>query len=359
MIIDSPLAIAGVTLPNRVVMPPLVIFAAGMDGRIAGQHLAHYRRSLGPGLVIVEATCVSPEGRLAATQLGLWEDGQIEGMAEMAALIRDSGAVAGIQIHHAGAKATRELTGGLTPLAPSADAGCEAEALSEDGIGRIVECFAATAQRAVEAGFQVLEIHGAHGYLGSQFLSPRTNRRTDGYGGGVEARTRFLREVVQRIREKVGRRALLSCRLGLAEAGDGGLQVSDGLAGARMLEQAGLDLIHISHGGGGVPLGVAPPGSDFSALLHLAGLAKEQLRIPVIGVGGIKTGEQAEKAINHGLADLIAVGKGILADPGWAGKALAGRDEEISLCIDCKPRCFHFGEPAKCPARRKLDGRPR
>jgi 2,4-dienoyl-CoA reductase-like NADH-dependent reductase (Old Yellow Enzyme family) len=122
-----------------------------------------------------------------------------------------------------------------------------------------------------------------------------------------------------------------------------------------MLEAAGLDLIHVSHGGGGAPAEVAAADSPFEPLLHLARLAKGQLPIPVIGVGGIKTPDQAEGALARGFADLIAVGKAILADPGWTRKVLGGREDEISLCIDCKPRCFHFTEPDRCPARKKLE----
>ncbi len=352
--LSSPFELDGLTLSNRIVMPPLVIWKAGRDGRVTDAHMAHYRASRGPGLVVVEATCVSPEGRLAASQLGLWDDSQIEGMARLSELLRDAGAVAGIQIHHAGSKATRDKTYGLTPACPSVpvESNPEAEELSEADIRLLVRRFADAADRAVLAGFQVLEIHGAHGYLISQFLSPRSNHRTDRYGGDIEGRSRFLREVAEAMRQRVGGRAVLSCRLGLAEGGQGGLSVEDGLAAARMLEEIGLKLIHISHGGT-TPDAGTPGDSRFSVTLDLARRAREALSIPVIGVGGIRTGDDAESALVQGFADLIAVGKGILADPGWTRKVLSGQEEEISLCRTCEPRCFHFTEPARCPARRK------
>jgi 2,4-dienoyl-CoA reductase-like NADH-dependent reductase (Old Yellow Enzyme family) len=342
-------------LPNRIVMPPLVIWRSAKDGQVTDAHIGHYGRSAGPGLMIVEATCVSPEGRLAATQLGLWEDAQIPGMERLASTIADAGGIPGIQLHHAGAKATKEKTYGLTPVVPSApvDGNPDARELSDGEIAEIIERFADAAARAVEAGFQLLEIHGAHGYLGSQFLSPRTNRRTGRYGGHIEARARFLRDVIVAVRTRISDAAVVSCRLGLAEAGVDGLSVHDGLIAAGMLQEAGAAALHISHGGS-MPKGIGPADSKFSTTLHLSKMAKEVASVPVIGVGGIKTGAQADSALHAGFADLIAVGRGILADPAWARKALSGDDGDISVCVDCKPRCYHFNHGVDCPALKKL-----
>lgn len=368
-------------------MPPLVIWRAGKEAEVTAAHLKHYSDTApGCGLVVVEATAVSPEGRLAASQLGLFEDRHIPGMQQLAAAIRACGALPGIQLHHAGAKTDIKKTWGETPLTPSPVPGNgEVRELTEDDILRIIEDFAAAARRAVEAGFDLLEIHGAHGYLGSQFLSPRTNRRTDRWGGSLENRAGFLREVVLRIREAVGESAVLSCRLGLAEgppakdavgaAAGPGLTVAEGIRTAQILVEAGLRIVHVSHAGGRPePLERHDTAKDDSvkdesttdtgtaadssfvpdAVLQLARPVREALSVPVIGVGGVITAENAEAALARGYCDLVAVGRAMLADPAWACKITEGVPETIELCRRCEPRCHHFREPEKCPTRKRL-----
>lgn len=354
-LLREPLDIAGLTVPNRIAMPPLVIWQAGEDGLVTDSHRAHYQRSLGAGIVIVEATVVSPEGRLAATQLGLWNDSQISGLADIARMIRDSGALAGIQIHHAGGKATKKNLFGLDPVAPSLlDSSNEGtQELTDAEIERIIRDFAAAARRAVEAGFQIIEAHGAHGYLGSQFLSGRMNRREDRWGGPIENRVRFLEEVIRAIHNEVGDAAIAACRLGTADKYPDGVTVDDGIAAARVLVDAGCTLLDISNAGSD-PVGLVPDGSTFDVKMHLAGLVRDAVDVPVIGVGRVRTPAEAEAVLDAGLADIVAVGRGILADPGWAQKALSGSIDEIQLCEQCKPGCFHFTDGSKCPARRKL-----
>jgi 2,4-dienoyl-CoA reductase-like NADH-dependent reductase (Old Yellow Enzyme family) len=352
----SPLTIKSVTFRNRIVMPPLVIWESDAGAEVKDTHLRHYETSAGPGLMILEATTVSPEGKLHAKQLGIFEDRHIAGLARLAAIIKKGGAVAGIQLHHAGARASRVTNWGARPLAPStdgilppADTGCGQ--LSKDEIRRIQADFVAAAERAIEAGFQILELHGAHGYLGSQFLSPLTNTRTDEYGGNLENRQRFLNETYRACRDAVGSRALLSCRLGVIDQDERGLTLEEGIDTARRLEAEGAPLLHISCAHK-TPDSVRPEGSDFNPLFHLAAAVKPRLSIPVIGVGGIIHPDQAENALNQEMADMVAVGRGMLADPEWAAKTVAGRSSRINRCVRC-PRCHWYTEPENCPTRKK------
>jgi NADPH2 dehydrogenase len=343
-------SIGPLTLANRLVMPPLVIFKAAEDGTVTAANRDHYAESAGPGYMVVEATVVSPEGRLAKNQIGIFEDRHVEGLSELARIIREGGAKPGIQLHHAGARTTTKNTFGLPLVGPSAIATPEGDmplALDEEGIRRIIGCFAAAARRARTAGFAAVEVHGAHGYLASQFLSPLANRRTDRWGGSLENRARFLREVVAAIRKEADG-LLVYCRLAGADK-EGGLTPAEGVQVARWMKEDGVPIVHMSHGVGGLPK-IAPEGSRWSDRMHLAIAVKKEVGMPVIGVGDIIDPVLAEALIAEGLVDLVAVGRGILADPGWARKALAGKAEEIVPCRHC-PRCHWFTDSARCPAR--------
>ena len=352
----SSLQVKSVTFKNRIVMPPLVIWESDETGEVKETHLRHYSASVGPGLMIVEATTVSPEGKLHANQLGIFEDRHVAGLSGLAAIIEKSGAIPGIQLHHAGGRASRETNWGIVPLAPSTDgilppADNTCRQLNRDEIRRIQTDFVTAAERAVEAGFRVLELHGAHGYLGSQFLSPLTNTRSDAYGGSLKNRQRFLIETYRACRDAIGNRALVTCRLGVIDQDERGLSLDEGIDTARRLEAEGAPLLHISCAHK-TPYSVRPEGSSFSSLFHLAAAVKPNISIPVIGVGGIIDPDQAENALTSEMADMTAVGKGMLADPEWAAKTVAGRSEEINPCIQC-PRCYWYVQPEKCPIRKK------
>ena len=338
---------------NRIVMPPMVVWNAAEDGAVTAFIREHYRRSGGAGMVIVEATAVSPEGRLARKQLGIFEDRHVAGIAEIARIVHSSGALASIQLHHAGRNTNLENTFGLPLVAPSAVAAKDVvpTELAVEGIERILDCFAAAARRASEAGFDAVEIHGAHGYLASQFLSPLANRRVDEWGGSLENRARFVREAARRMRAAAGPRLLVSCRLGAAEGSPGGLTMEEGIQVARWLEEDGMPFLHVSSGIGDGPK-LASEGGPWSDRLLLGAMVRKAVRIPVIGVGGIRTPDQAERAIADGLVDLVAVGRGILADPQWAGKTLSGRGASIFFCHQCRI-CHHYRFPDRCPARRE------
>lgn len=341
----------GVRLRNRICIPPMVVWAATEEGLVTDYILDHYRSLQGAGLTIVEATAVAPEGRLARRQIGAFREEHLPGLTALAEAIAASGSVPGIQIHHAGRQTSKENTFGLELVAPSSiTTGKDMPmALDKEGINALLQSFAEAADRVVRAGFRVVEIHGAHGYLISQFLSPAANHRTDIYGGELENRARFALEALALVRKAVGKRALLSMRLGVVDSAPGGLTLAEGIQVARWLETLGIDLLHVSSGIGGIPEGVKPESSPYSPLLHLAQSVKRHVKIPVIGVGGIRTPEQAEQALADNMADLIAVGKAHLADPKWSLKAQT-EPETISPCHGCRP-CGHFRQPYKCPAR--------
>lgn len=372
----APIRLGPLRAPNRIVMPPLVIWKSDESGTVNEHHIEHYRRSAGPGLMIVEATTVLPEARLAATQLGIWDDAQTAGLQRLATTIRESGSIAGIQIHHAGGSTKRDRTYGLPPRVPtlletSPDGALE---LSEEEVASTVDAFRAATRRALEAGFQVIELHGAHSYLISQFLSPQTNRRTDRWGGSPEHRRAFMVEVIRAARDEIdgaGRtnEAALTIRLGLASGAPRELAVDEGIDAARAAVEAGVDFLDISNGGGldeptesairqrteRIVAAVDPAsGLEPTPTLLLASIAREAVTVPVVGVNGVTTPDQAAAAIEAGVADMVAVGRGVLADPRWARKAIGTDKASIEPCRQCRPRCHWFTDPPKCPARRRL-----
>jgi NADPH2 dehydrogenase len=357
--LKNSLKIGNLTAANRLVMPPLVIWQSDESGLVSENHKTHYKRcSKGAGYTIVEATVVSPEGKLAATQLGIYEDSHLEGLTDLARIIKENGSLAGIQIHHAGGTAKKENIGGLTPLVPSLSVfpeGFDARELTGADIDRIIQDFAKAAERAVKAGFDIIELHGAHGYLIAQFLSPKKNQRTDKYGGTPENRRRFLTEVVEAVKKAVNGQALLSIRLGVADdpipVGEPYMTLEEGVATARLCEELGMDILDISCSHGADPA-IKPENSEWSSLIHHGMAVKKAVSIPVIGVGGIKEPEQAARLIADGSLDMVAVGKGILADPDWFVKAI--KEEPVYKCFGCK-RCLWFKKEklANCPAWKK------
>lgn len=335
-------------------MAPLATWFSDESAEVNEKHMTHYRERTGPGLIIVEATTVSPEGRLCAQQLGIFDDSQIGGLKKLVEIIKSSGSLPGIQIHHAGGKSTVEYNHGRTPLVPSKSAvkpGKVCRELSIQDIHRIQSDFVRGAERAVEAGFEYIEIHGAHGYLGTQFLSPITNRREDNYGGSLENRQRFLLELFLMIKKSVGNKAIISCRLGAAEKD--GLTMEEGIDTAEKLKVLGMNTIHISSAHS-IPDLVPQPENAFSPLINMGGIIKEKTGMTVIGVGGVIIPETAEAIIEAKLVDLVAVGKAILCDPQWAVKTIAGKSGSIDVCIACKP-CKWFTTPEKCPVRMKRE----
>ncbi|TRX12506.1 NADH:flavin oxidoreductase/NADH oxidase [Flavobacterium gawalongense] len=324
----SPLQIKNTTLKNRIVISPMCQYSA-IDGFANDWHLVHLgsRASGGAGLIIQEATAVSPEGRISPGDLGLWKDEQIEKMQAINRFIGSQNSIPGIQLAHAGRKASAaapweggrkldETQGGWDTVAPSAVAYHDNEkapiALDQSGIQKVISDFKATAKRAVQAGFQVLEIHGAHGYLLHQFLSPLSNFRTDEYGGSFENRIRFTLDIVEAVQSEWPENLPLFVRISATDWADGGWNIKESVQLSKILKEKGVDLIDVSSGGlvsrQQIPLG---PGYQ----VPFAERIKKETAIMTGAVGLITASGQAEEIIATGKADLVLFARESLRNP--------------------------------------------
>ena len=311
----DPLNVKGLTLKNRIVMPPMQTSLATVEGAVTDSLVEHYvRRSKALGLLIVEHSYVSPEGRHSKNQLGIYNDNLIGGLEKLSSRIHATGTPVVIQINHAGRTASMEVTG-IKPVAPSPSK--DARKLGTEEIEALVEAFAVAAERAMRAGFDGVEVHGAHGFLLDQFFSPLVNRRRDRYGGSVENRMRFPLEVVEKVKERVGGRLLLY-RIGSDDLDPSGVKIEDSRKFAVKLEEAGVDIIDVS---GGL-CGSRPEQlqSRQGYFIPQAQKIKKVVDIPIIGVGRITQLEYANKVIQEEKVDLVAVGRALLRDPDWAAK---------------------------------------
>ncbi len=337
----APLALRSVTLRNRMAVSPMCMYSAA-EGRANDWHLVHLgaRAAGGAALVIAEATAVEPRGRISPHDLGLWEDAQIEPLARIVRFVHEQGAAAGIQLAHAGRKASTGApwdgggpvpvtSGGWTPVAPSpvpfAEGDPTPEALDEAGIRGVIAAFAAAARRAQAAGFRVVEVHAAHGYLLHQFLSPLANRRTDAYGGGFENRTRLVREVVAAVRAAWPEALPLLVRISATDWVEGGWDVEQSVELCRGLRDLGVDLVDVSSGGQ-APHAKVPVGPGYQTAF--AERIRREAGIATGAVGMILSPEQADHVIRSGQADLVLLARELLRDPHFplrAARAL-GRD---------------------------------
>jgi 2,4-dienoyl-CoA reductase-like NADH-dependent reductase (Old Yellow Enzyme family) len=325
----DPLMIGNLTLKNRIVMPPMANDLADAHGRVTEPLIAHYtRRAPGVGLVIVEHSFFTPEGKASLRQLGIHNDAMINGLTKLAESIHAKGTPACIQINHAGREGSRAVSG-LDPVAPSAipsdDSDVIPRELQRQEIQDLVRLFGEAARRAQKAEFDAVEVHGAHGYLLNQFASPITNRRNDEYGGSFEGRIRFPLEAVTEVRRVVGPEFLMLYRLGASDGEGRGVTIGEMQAFAQKLVQAGVNIVDVS---GGL-IGDAP--ADMTGqgyFLPLAENIKQAVEAPVIGVGGITDPAFADQAIRQGRVDLVAVGRALLADPDWALSARRTLDHE-------------------------------
>ena len=308
---------------NRIVMPPMATEFSTLKGEVTNRLVEHYvERAEDLGLLIVEHTYVAREGRLTTNQLGVYSDELIPGLKRLVEAVHAYGTPIALQITHAGGVATRGVCG-VQPLAPSPvkhPRGREVpRELSKDEIEDLIGIFTEAARRAAEAGFDAVEIHGAHGFLLSQFLSPLTNKRVDEYGGPLENRLRPALGIIEGIREELGRAFPLLYRLGAEDLSPGGLTLEEGAKAGKMIAEADVNIIDVSGGlTGSRPPGLKGPGYYVSQ----AAVVREAAGVPVIGVGGITTAEEADAIIQSGRVDLVAVGRAILKDPKWASKTL-------------------------------------
>ncbi|MBT3275203.1 MAG: NADH:flavin oxidoreductase [Spirochaetales bacterium] len=342
-LIHDELKVRNSVVKNRIVFPPIVVFHAEDDGHVVDWHVSHYRKRAegGCGIVIVEATAVQRKGRLNSSQLGIWDDECIAGLSRIAKACSDNGVLALIQIHHAGLKATREVTEDRVSASQYGDGGKSARAMTLEEIGNTKTAFVDAAVRAQKAGFDGVELHGAHAYLLSQFASSVVNRRSDHYGGNPENRTRLAKEIITDIRRSVSADFIIGYRMGCNEP-----DLDDGIEIARMLEEYGVDLLHISAGFGGTPEPEAPKDFPENWIVWGGTVIRKQVKVPVITVNGIRTHEQANWLLD-GRSDFVALARALLVDPDWPLKAKSG--EEIVTCMECKPRCKWFGDPESCP----------
>lgn len=345
----EPIRVGTIELKNRIVMPAMSTKFASETGAVTSRLIDYYveRAKGGVGLIIVEATCVDGAvGKLSPIQLCVDHDKFIRGLNELAEAVRARGAKIALQLHHAGRQTTLVATEGRKLISTSEiptsfiQRALRARALTVEEIKGVVEKFAEAASRAKRAAFNAVEIHGAHGYLIAQFLSPYTNRRTDEYGGDLNGRTRFALDILTRTRDKVGNDFPIIFRLSGDEYVEGGLKLSDTKVIAKKLEPY-VDAFHISAGlietnyYISAPMSV-PPGH----LVHLAEGIKRVVSIPVITVGRINDPVIAEKILQEGKADIISMGRALIADPELPKKTEEGRLDDVRKCLGCNWGCL-------------------
>ena len=362
----SPYEVGGLNLDNRIVIAPMCQYSAE-DGCMTDWHTIHlgHLALSGAALLTIEATAVTPEGRISYGDVGLWSDETEQAMARVLASVRRwSDMPIAIQLGHAGRKASTDKPwfggkqivpgqeNGWQTVAPSPVPFLDGEnapaELDRDGLERIKQAFADAAVRSARLGLAAVQLHGAHGYLLHQFLSPLSNRRTDEYGGGLENRMRFPLEVFDAVREVFPADRPVTMRLSATDWVEGGWDIEQTLAFARALEQRGCAAIHVSSGGLD-PRQQIPIGPSYQ--VPLARAVKQAVSIPVVAVGLITDFEQAEAIVGTGDADFVALARGILFDPRWpwhAAAHLGGRVKAPEQYLRSQPRqhreLFDFGQ---------------
>ncbi len=314
----DPLTVKDIALRNRIVMPPMQSGRASFQGEVTTRLINFYvRRSAAVGLPIVEHAYVSPLGKIGPKQLGIFDDSLLGGFERLASAIHSVGAPAIVQISHAGAVATKKVIGEM-PVGPSPRE--KSRMLEKEELMQLIEDFAAATERAVKAGFDGVELHGAHGYLLNQFFTPLLNKRTDEFGGSLENRMRFPLMVTERVRRCLGGDRLLLYRLGADDLAPMGAHVEDAVVFALRLQAAGVDVLDVSGGMcGAYPKQLAGISGYF---VPQAYAVKQAVRVPVIGVGGIKDPQYADRLVAEGKVDLVAVGRALLHNNLWAHKAI-------------------------------------
>lgn len=343
--IFAPRYIGELEIENALVLPPLVAFGyAGEGGFVSERNIEHYSKIAknGIGLIIVEATCISPEGRLDPRQLRIWDDCYIEGLSRLSDAIHEGGSKAFIQLHHAGIRAKKDVCDFPFTSSDYDDGRLKGREMSTDEIKQVKEQFKEAAVRAKRAGFDGVEIHGAHGYLLTQFFNSRINKRVDQYGGSFENRNRLAAEIYDQIREACGDQFIVGIRMG---SNDGDLEES--IERAKFFEGLGFDYLHVSTGFDGTPsVEVVPEDFPCTWIVYGAVKIKENVKIPVVGVNMIKTEKQIEYLIENELLDFVALGRAQLADYNFTRHMK--EKEEILYCLECKP-CKWWSDGRECP----------
>lgn len=342
----SPITIKGKTIKNRFAEPAVVTDFCNEDGTATERYLAYHEEKAkgGWGLIITEDYNVSPEGHGFRCTAGLWNDKQIASHSELPKRVHRYGTVILAQIYHCGRQTNSRAIPGLKPRSSSAimcPFGDEIpDPLTTEEVKEMVSWYGDTALRAKKCGFDGVEIHGAHGYLIAQFFSPYSNKRLDEYGGNFWNRTRFAREIIQDIRRKCGDDFIIDMRISADEFVEGGLTLEDAKAIAVMMEQAGLDMIHVSIGTYlSVDLNIASSFSGHGWFADWGKAVREAVKIPVIVVSRVNDPFLADEMIATGKCDLVAMGRASLADPALPAKAKEKRFADIRRCIGCNDGC--------------------
>ncbi|WP_160718785.1 NADH:flavin oxidoreductase/NADH oxidase [Bacillus sp. USDA818B3_A] len=338
----SPYQIKGLQLKNRVVMPPMCQYSVyNKDGIATDWHYMHYvsRAIGGASLIIIEMTDVEPDGRITDNDLGLWSDEQIPALKRIVDACHQYGAKVGIQIAHAGRKAQDAEEPVAASAIPFDETFKTPRALSTEEVKDMVEKFRLAAQRAIKAGVDVIELHGAHGYLIHQFTSSYTNKRTDEYGKEL---TKFGKEIIQAVKSEMPDDMPLIMRISGTEYVEGGYRIEEAIEFSREFQNAGVDMFHVSAGGEGPIAAAGRPGTHVAYQVPLARAIKQALNIPVIAVGRLDEPGLADSVIGNEDADLVAVGRAMLRNPYWALEAATVLHKEIDI-----PTQYERGFPSR------------
>jgi 2,4-dienoyl-CoA reductase-like NADH-dependent reductase (Old Yellow Enzyme family) len=358
----DPLTIRGITIPNRIAVSPMCEYSSE-DGFANDWHLVHLgsRAVGGAGLIFTEATAVTPEGRISPEDLGIWSDAHIEFLSRIVRFLRSQGTVPGMQLAHAGRKGSTHRPwggsgaiplkdGGWVPVAPSAIAFSKTypmpRALTKDEISAVIDAFAQAAGRALEAGFRVLEIHAAHGYLIHEFLSPLSNQRTDEYGGSFENRTRLAREIVSAIRKRMPAELPLFIRISATDWKEGGWDVAQSVELAKQLAPLGVDLVDCSSAGLAEDQKIVA-GPAFQ--VPFSERIRREAGVKTGAVGLIETKEQVAEILANDKADLVFMAREFLRDPYWPLRAAREMKQPISW-----PAQYLRAAPTDSPVRKPL-----
>ncbi|MHB1128189.1 MAG: NADH:flavin oxidoreductase [Bacillota bacterium] len=344
----QPLLLGRTKLKNRIVFAPITTGYGTADGQVTSALTGYYARRAqgGVGTIIVEATSVSPNAKVAPKSLGIWDDQFIPGLSRLVEAAKGKDVATILQICHAGPQA-RSKVNGTQPVSPSEIPFVMSDpprAMSASDIKYAIDAFVYGARRAQKAGFDGVELHAAHFFLLSAFLSPTTNSRKDDYGGGVEGRTRLTREIIAGIKQEVGEDFPVICRINGSENGERGIRNEEAQKIAQLLVEAGADSIHVSAYCIPLPglekyVAVAATGlpgetDEAGVFVPLAAGIKQAVDKPVIAVGKIIEREMAESIVDEGKADLVAIGRGLIADPDLPNKFAAG--DEHDRCLACR-----------------------
>jgi len=344
----APGKIGNMSLKNRLVMPPMVRNYASKQGEVTNRYLDHIESIAAGdvGMMILEASFISPEGKGFVNELGINNEKLIPGLKKLVKVAHAHGAKIGPQLYHAGRQTHHNVTG-QTPVAPSAIP-CpvmqdKPEALKTNEIYELENKFAESARLAKEAGMDFVEIHGAHGYLITQFLSPFSNKRKDKYGGSLTNRMRFLTHIILKVRAVVGDEFPVIVRLSADEMVDKGIKLNDSIKICQKLADLDVDALHISSGNyASYAKGylISPMAIPEAPLVKYAAAIKKKVNIPIITVDQIHQPKTAEKILKNNQADFIGIGRGLLADPQWPQKAKTNKLNDINYCISCNQGCI-------------------